>query len=345
MVKQFIRQGLVTPHPGHSGVKNFDLENYVISVLEKDTCCLKNVFVDSINVAGGFTESSTTGITAFATGGQTNAVALTTSFNEVTTSATAGDSVKLPAAVEGLKVTVKNNGATAIDVFPATGDSINSLAVNTAIRLAPGTTKTFTAISDVIWEEGSEKLAVVDGTAAAPSYSYNTQPNMGSYKISSTQMGFSVSGTLVGGWNASGLFTNVIAEQTATVGVTVDGVLLKDGGVSANSMFAGFYPTAALQSLSGAGAVNVTSFLTNFTSTGAGDALTMADGTQIGQLKKVVHVVDGGSGVLTPANLAGGTTVTFTSVGEFALFIWFGTEWTVIELGNTATPGTLPVLA
>jgi hypothetical protein len=138
--------------------------------------------------------------------------------------------------------------------------------------------------------------------------------------------------------------TDLISEYTAANGVTIDGVKLKDGGVTANSMYAGFYPTAAPQSLSGAGAVNVTSYLTNFTSTGGAQALTLANGTQIGQLKKIHHIVDGGSGILTPASLSGGTTVTFTTVGEFALLIWSGTAWSVIELGNTAS-ATLPVLA
>jgi hypothetical protein len=138
--------------------------------------------------------------------------------------------------------------------------------------------------------------------------------------------------------------SDVITETTAGSGVTVDGVLLKDGGVSANSMIAGFFPTVAAQALSGAGAVNVTSYLTKFTSTGAAQALTIASGTQIGQRKKVSHVVDGGSGVLTGV-FVGGTTITFTTVGEFADLIWDGSSWAVLELGNTATPGTPPVLA
>ncbi len=141
-----------------------------------------------------------------------------------------------------------------------------------------------------------------------------------------------------------GIKSDTIAEETAAAGVTADGVLLKDGGVSANSMFAGFFPTIAAQALSGAGAVNVTAYLTKFTSTGAAQALTIASGTQIGQRKKVSHVVDGGSGVLTGV-FVGGTTITFTTVGEFADLLWTGSAWAVLELGNTATPGTAPALA
>lgn len=137
---------------------------------------------------------------------------------------------------------------------------------------------------------------------------------------------------------------NVISEYTSGTGVTVDGLLIKDGGASANSMYAGFFPTIAAQALSGAGACNVTSYLTKYTSSGDAQALTLASGTQIGQRKRISHVVDGGSGVCT-AVYVGGTTITFTTVGEFADLIWTGSAWGVLELGNSATPGTPPVLA
>lgn len=100
--------------------------------------------------------SNTTGITAFATGGQASATALTTEFNNVTVCATAGDSVKLPAAATGLSITVKNSGATACDVFPATGDSIDALAVNLAVRIQPSSTITFKAIDATVWESNMD---------------------------------------------------------------------------------------------------------------------------------------------------------------------------------------------
>ena len=56
---------------------------------------------------------------------------------------------------------------------------------------------------------------------------------------------------------------------------------------------------ASTQSLSGAGAVNVTDMFTSLTTSGAAQALTLANGT-VGQLKIISHVVDAGSAVLTP---------------------------------------------
>lgn len=144
---------------------------------------------------------------------------------------------------------------------------------------------------------------------------------------------------------ADSMTVATITEGVADEGVTVESVLLKDGGITANSMYATFIPATTSQALSGAGAVNVTSYLTKFTSTGAAQALTLANGTQIGQLKKIYHVVDGGSGVLTPTSLSGGTTITFTSAGEFAILLWNGTAWVAVELSNTTAGGASPALA
>lgn len=104
------------------------------------------------------------------------------------------------------------------------------------------------------------------------------------------------------------------------------------------------YLTGAVESKSGAGALNVTSYLTKWTTTGA-QAGTLADGTVQGQLKKVQLIVDGGDGTLTPAHLTGGTTITFADAGDFVVLLWVGTSWHVIEIGNDADGATAPVVA
>jgi hypothetical protein len=89
-----------------------------------------------------------------------------------------------------------------------------------------------------------------------------------------------------------------------------------------------------VQSLSGAGAVNITTLTTAFTSTAAGNALTLANGAA-GQLKTIVYVAEaagGDTGVLTPANLGGGTTITFNAVGDSVTLQFIGADWWVIGL-------------
>lgn len=93
-----------------------------------------------------------TTITAFAGGGQASATALTGEFNNVTTVATAFDSVKLLTAVAGQVQTVKNSGAATLSVFPNTSDSIDALAVNLSVDIPVGGMMTFRAISSTVWE-------------------------------------------------------------------------------------------------------------------------------------------------------------------------------------------------
>lgn len=86
------------------------------------------------------------------------------------------------------------------------------------------------------------------------------------------------------------------------------------------------------QALSGAGAVNTSSLTTKLTTTGAAQALTLANGTD-GQIKTIIHDVDGGSAVLTPTTKTGYTTITFTNAGESATLQYVTTRgWIILSL-------------
>lgn len=88
-----------------------------------------------------------------------------------------------------------------------------------------------------------------------------------------------------------------------------------------------------LQTLTGPGAVDVTSHVTHVATTGV-DALTLADGLD-GQEKYIVMITDGGAGTLTPSNLGNGTTLTFDDVGDSAHLLFTNGAWHF--LGGTAT--------
>ena len=95
---------------------------------------------------------------------------------------------------------------------------------------------------------------------------------------------------------------------------------------------------AAPATLSGPGAIDVTKGQTSFTSTGAGNALTLANGTYAGQKVVVFHSVKGasGTGVITPTTFDH-TSVTLTAVYDSVEFIWTGSTWTLGRLiGATA---------
>lgn len=107
-----------------------------------------------------------------------------------------------------------------------------------------------------------------------------------------------------------------------TTGVT-GALAVANGGTGAS---------ATVQSLSGPGAVNITSLATAFTSTATGNALTLADGAQ-GQLKTIIYVAEaagGDTGILTPTNLGSATTITFNAVGDSATLQFAGTDWWVV---------------
>lgn len=88
-----------------------------------------------------------------------------------------------------------------------------------------------------------------------------------------------------------------------------------------------------VQTLTGAGAVDITSPITHVATTGA-DALTLADGAA-GQRKFIVMTSDGGAGTLTPTNLGNGTTITFDDVGDSADLLFTNSAWHF--MGGTAT--------
>lgn len=124
-----------------------------------------------------------------------------------------------------------------------------------------------------------------------------------------------------------------ISVNSTTGAVTVDATLgtatsITTLAVSGASTLSGAI-IGGVQALSGAGAVNLTTPITSLTTTGASQALTLADGT-VGQIKIVVHTVDGGSAVLTPTTKIGFSTVTFTNVGDAVTLVYTSAGWAII---------------
>lgn len=113
-----------------------------------------------------------------------------------------------------------------------------------------------------------------------------------------------------------GLITDKAVSFGSTLGVT--GMTTLTGGL-----------IGGVQTLTGAGAVNLTTLVTSVVTTGA-NALTLADGT-VGQVKIISMVTDGGDGTLTPTNFANGTTITFNDVGDTVMLVFVGTKWALVS--------------
>lgn len=93
-------------------------------------------------------------ITAFAGGGRTSARQLIKTLNRITVVATAADSVALPKAIAGSKVTVINaDAADSLNIFTkaTTSDTINAAASTAAYALAAGKVAEFICITIGAW--------------------------------------------------------------------------------------------------------------------------------------------------------------------------------------------------
>lgn len=124
---------------------------------------------------------------------------------------------------------------------------------------------------------------------------------------------------------ASTTFSGPVTSTNGFIGAVTGNVTGNITGNITGDVF------ATNQSLSGAGAVNLTDMMTSLTTTGAAQALTLANGT-VGQIKIIAHVVDGGSAVLTPTTKIGFTTITFTGVGESATLVYTSAGWAITGL-------------
>ena len=83
---------------------------------------------------------------------QGTATALVSNINNVTVVAAAADGVRLPTAVAGMRVLVRNtDAADTLKIYPATGGQINALGSNAAYSLAIGTTIELFASTATQW--------------------------------------------------------------------------------------------------------------------------------------------------------------------------------------------------
>jgi hypothetical protein len=97
----------------------------------------------------GETFSTTNNVTA-----GTNAQgqgALTSDYNVITTAAANPSGVTLPTATQGRRIVVVNKGANPINIYPASGGTIDALAANASIQLAVNGVMEFNASSTTQW--------------------------------------------------------------------------------------------------------------------------------------------------------------------------------------------------
>jgi hypothetical protein len=145
--------------------------------------------------------STTSGITASVTNSQGQG-ALTTDYNVISTAA-ASSAVTLPTGIAGRRVIVVNRGANAVNIYPASGGTIDALSLNAAYSLASNGSVQFNAASSTQWYStsgGSVSSLTGLGTNVATFLGTPTSANLASAVTDETGSGalvFATSPTLV----------------------------------------------------------------------------------------------------------------------------------------------------
>ena len=88
-------------------------------------------------------------------------------------------------------------------------------------------------------------------------------------------------------------------------------------------------------------AFSITHALTLLGSSGTNTATTLADGTVIGQLKVIIHDVDGGNSILAVTYALGFADIDFVTAGDTAMLMWTGTTgWALLGTADMLSEAT-----
>jgi hypothetical protein len=246
-----------------------------------------------------------------------------------------GTTVLITTTQEITSLTIALNGATAL----YGGVSFLGAGTATAIRFYQPTNSWYQINADAVYGANVQAfLAVPSSANLRAAMTDETGTGLLVFNTSPTFV-TPILGTVTSG-NISACISTSMVMVSPILGTPTSGTLTNCTGLPLTTGVTGALPVAnggtgasgTVQALSGAGAVNITSLATAFTSTATGNALTLADGAQ-GQLKTIIYVAEaagGDTGVLTPTNLGSGTTITFNAVGDSVTLQFAGTDWWVV---------------
>jgi hypothetical protein len=243
----------------------------------------------------------------------------------------------------GTGLLVFNTSPTLVTPILGTPTS-GTLTTCTGLPVATGLSGLGAGVATFLATPSSANLATaVTGETGTGALVFGTSPTIGSPTLTTPILGTPTSGTLTTctglpiATGVSGLAANIATFLATPSSANFAAALTDETGTGLNVFSTG--PTfnninGSVQALGGPGAVNLTTYSTAFTSTAAGNALTLADGAQ-GQIKIIVYVAEaagGDTGILTPTNLGAGTTITFNAVGDSCQLQFIGTDWWAVSL-------------
>lgn len=178
------------------------------------------------------------------------------------------------------------------------------------------------------------------GIEAVASVISLTSGNSGTNSTSSGQVALSTSSTdgnaiflntPSGGMDIhAGDLININSDSDASMSAGGASVAVNNNRVT----LAGSIVTSTTTTITGPGAVSTSASIVLIITTGAGNALTLADGVN-GQRLVLIYTSEFGgtdTAVLTPATLLAGTTITFNNIGDTAELVFITTSgWVMIS--------------
>lgn len=117
-------------------------------------------------------------------------------------------------------------------------------------------------------------------------------------------------------------------------GVAPSALTLTGGIAGPTSTLTPFIPIGAdAAAVAPTAAIPLTNYLSWLNAAGGNTTQTLAAGVVRGQVKRL-QAIHANDDVVTVTGLSGGTTITFTNVGEYVVLLWTGAAWVIIESGN-----------
>lgn len=174
--------------------------------------------------------------------------ALTSDFNVITTAAANPSGVTLPTATTGRRVVIVNKGANPINIYPATGATVDALAANASIQLAVNGVMVFNASSTTQWyssfnssvtgtgvssfSAGTTGLTPSTATTGAVTLAGTLAAANGGTGVNNGSNTITLGGNIStgGAFTLSGAFATTLTITAATsITLPTSGVVLSDG--------------------------------------------------------------------------------------------------------------------
>lgn len=131
-------------------------------------------------------------------------------------------------------------------------------------------------------------------------------------------------------WDESADKMIVTGDASVSGVTTLTGLVTLTAGIDAAVIFAGTETIAAGGTST---ALDLTKTVHYIDADAGGDTFTLADGTE-GQIMTIAMASATGTATITPANLRGGTSVTFNAAGDSVVLQFIASNWNILG-GNS----------